>query len=75
MKKSCFMRGFGFRKCIQAWRNVSVDYDITELLELEARFRYFDSNLREKTFLAGSEATKVEPDDFSQIMLGVNFKF
>lgn len=55
--------------------NVGVDYDISELLELEARFRYFDSNLREKTFLAGSEATRVEPDDFSQIMLGVNFKF
>ena len=55
--------------------NVGVDYDITDFLEIEAKFRYFDSNLPEKTFQSGTAATKVEPDDFSQIMLGVTFKF
>lgn len=67
--------GYGSESAFGYGLNVGVDYDITEFLEIEAKFRYFDSNLPEKTFISGDNAKKIEPDDLSQIMLGINFKF
>lgn len=68
--------GYGSESAFGYGLNVGVDYDITEFLEIEAKFRYFDSNLPEKNFKIDElNAKKIEPDDLSQIMLGVNFKF
>lgn len=57
--------------------NVGLDYDISEHFEVEAKFRYFDPNFKEKAFeiQPNQSIKKVEPDDFSQILLGVNFTF
>ncbi len=68
--------GYGSESAFGYGLNVGVDYDITEFLEIEAKFRYFDSNLPEKTFqIDAQNGKKIEPDDLSQIMLGINFKF
>lgn len=69
--------GYGSESAFGYGVNVGADYEITQNLEIEVKFRYFDSNLPEKTFknAANTSAKKVEPDDLSQVTLGINFKF
>ena len=61
--------------------NLGIDYDLSDNLELEAKYRYFDANLAEKRFdiTAGSSGSsgskKVSPDDLMIFSIGLNYKF